>query len=102
MRPLSMLSSVDMLMAKLARPMVKYVIGPLGSLLTLADLPAPGTKRWVMRRKAEAVTAVLGGLLSLEEACRRYRLTNEEFLGWQYAAESTRLGLSAHHPHSAI
>ena len=24
-----------------------------------------------------------GGLLSLEEACERYRLTTEEFLGWQ-------------------
>src|SRR5271154_4052758 len=56
------------------RPRVKYVIGPDGSPLTIADLPAPGTKRWVIRRKAEVVAAVRGGLLSLEEACSRYTL----------------------------
>jgi len=61
------------------RPRVKYVIGPDGSPLTIADLPAPGTKRWVIRRKAEVVAAVRGGLLSLEEACSRYTLTVEEF-----------------------
>src|SRR6266852_3838598 len=64
------------------RPRVKYVIGPDGSPLTIADLPAPGTKRWVIRRKAEVVAAVRGGLLSLEEACSRYTLTVEEFLTW--------------------
>jgi len=56
------------------RPRAKYVIGPDGSPLTIADLPAPGTKRWVIRRKAEVVAAVRGGLLSLEEACSRYTL----------------------------
>src|SRR5664279_2299351 len=66
------------------RPRVKYVIGPDGSPLTIADLPAPGTKRWVIRRKAEVVAAVRGGLLSLEEACNRYMLTVEEFLAWQH------------------
>jgi len=65
------------------RPRFKYVIGPDGSQLTIADLPAPGTKRWVIRRKAEVVAAVRGGLLSLVEACSRYTLTVEEFLAWQ-------------------
>ena len=69
------------------RPRVKYVIGPDGSPLTIADLPAPGTKRWVIRRKAEVVAAVRGGLLSLEEACTRYTLTVEEFLSWQYSID---------------
>src|ERR1051325_8958072 len=69
------------------RPRVKYVIGPDGSPLTIADLPAPGTKRWVIRRKAEVVAAVRGGLLSLEEACARYTLTVEEFLSWQYSID---------------
>jgi len=36
--------------------------------------------RWVIRRKAQVVAAVRGGLLSLEEACSRYMLTVEEFL----------------------
>ena len=47
----------------------KYVIGPDGGPLTIADLPAPGMKRWVIRRKAQVVAAVRGGLLSIEEAC---------------------------------
>jgi len=70
----------------------KYVIGPTGAPLTLADLPPPNTQRWVIRRKAEVVAAVRGGLLSLDEACTRYSLTNEEFLGWQ--ASIDRYGLA--------
>ena len=70
-------------MNKPYRPRVKYVTGPDGRPLTMADLPAPGTKRWVIRRKAQVVAAVHGGLLSLEEACARYTLTIEEFLAWQ-------------------
>ncbi len=74
------------------RARATYVIGPDGSPLTLADLPKPGTTRWVIRRKAEVVAAVRGGLLSLEDACRRYTLTIEEFLAWQRAIE--RFGLA--------
>lgn len=58
------------------------VIGPLGELLTLETLPAPNTRRWVARRKAEVVAAVHGGLLTIEEACDRYRLELEELAGW--------------------
>ena len=65
------------------RSRVNYVIGPDGSPLTVADLPPPGNHRWVIRRKAEVVAAVRGGLLSLEEACDRYVLTVEEYLSWQ-------------------
>lgn len=65
------------------RPRVKYVIGPDGSPLTINDLPPPSTRRWVIRRKAEVVAAVRGGLLSLDEACQRYTLTVEEYLSWQ-------------------
>lgn len=65
----------------------KYVIGPTGAPLTLADLPPPDTQRWVIRRKAEVVAAVRGGLLSLDDACERYRLTSEEFGAWQEAIE---------------
>jgi hypothetical protein len=59
------------------------VIGPSGEPLTIADLPPPETKRWVIRRKAEVVAAVRGGLLTLEEACERYSLSAEEFSSWQ-------------------
>ncbi|BCJ89989.1 hypothetical protein IZ6_07240 [Terrihabitans soli] len=79
-------------MTELPRSKVKYVIGPDGSPLTIADLPPTDTKRWVIRRKAEVVAAVRGGLLSLEEACARYTLTVDEFLGWQ--ASIDRHGLA--------
>jgi hypothetical protein len=53
----------------------------------IADLPSPDTKRWVVRRKAVVVHAVRNGEISLQEACRRYRLSVEEFLAWQRAIE---------------
>lgn len=52
------------------------------------DLPPPNTKRWVIRRKAEVVAAVRSGVISLDEACRRYTLSIEEFLIWQRLIES--------------
>lgn len=41
----------------------QYVVGPTGTPLTLNDLPPSNTDRWVIRRKAEVVAAVRGGLL---------------------------------------
>jgi len=67
------------------------VVGPTGQLLTLSDLPSANTQRWVIRRKAEVVAAVQGGLLSLEDACRRYSLSVEEFLSWQQAIDENGL-----------
>ena len=64
-----------------------HVIGPLGEPLTIADLPSPSTKRWVVRRKAEVVAAVAGGLLTVDEACQRYTLSLEEFTSWQRAVD---------------
>jgi len=85
-------------MTDLVRPRVKYVIGPDGSPLTIADLPPSNTRRWVIRRKAEVVAAVRGGLLSLDEACERYRLSVEEYLSWQHAiARHGMEGLRATH-----
>ncbi|MEN9561436.1 MAG: hypothetical protein RIQ56_709 [Candidatus Parcubacteria bacterium] len=74
----------------------RYVIGPDGSPLTLADLPPKETKRWVIRRKAEVVAAVRGGLLTLEEACNLYSLSLDEFLSWQRSIDKHGLpGLRA-------
>src|SRR6202162_1701392 len=53
----------------------------------ILDLPSPDTKRWVARRKAVVVHAVRNGSLSLQEACRRYKLSVEEFLAWQRAID---------------
>lgn len=59
------------------------VMGPAGQPITVDDLPPPDTKRWVVRRKAEVVAAVRAGLISLEDACKRYTLSVEEFASWQ-------------------
>lgn len=64
-----------------------HVIGPLGEPLTMDDLPPPSTRRWVVRRKAEVVAAVNGGLLTVDEVLERYDLTLEEFASWQRAIE---------------
>ena len=63
------------------------VIGPLGEPLTLDTLPPADTTRWVVRRKAEVVAAVNGGLLSVDEVCERYNLTSEDFASWQRAID---------------
>lgn len=63
------------------------VIGPLGEPLTLDTLPPSNTTRWVVRRKAEVVAAVSGGLLTVDDVCARYGLTVEEFAGWQRAID---------------
>lgn len=51
-------------------------------------LPPPNVTRWTIRRKAAVVTAVANEVLTREEACRRYQLTEEEFAGWQRSFES--------------
>ena len=53
----------------------------------IPELPSPDTQRWVVRRKAVVVHAVRNGTITLQEACRRYNLSVEEFLGWQRAIE---------------
>jgi hypothetical protein len=72
-------------MGRDGRNQISVVIGPDGHPLTMAELPPPQTARWVIRRKAEVVAAVDGGLLTLEQACRRYDLTLEEFMSWEAA-----------------
>jgi hypothetical protein len=67
--------------------------GPDGLVLSIADLPSPDTKRWVMRRKAIIAAAVRGGLITLEEASSRYRLHPQELMSWHYYID--RYGFSA-------
>ena len=64
-------------------PNFKYVRRADGSLLTRGNLPPADTIHWVIGRKADVVMAVNGGLITVEEACSRYSLSSEEFLGWQ-------------------
>jgi hypothetical protein len=65
----------------------QYVVGPTGTPLTLRDLPPAETNRWVIRRKAEVVAAVRGGLNSLQDALTKYLLRAEEFTAGQQALD---------------
>ena len=78
MRSVEIISSISLSPLKTAR-------APDGSVLTIFDLPPANNTRWVARRKAIIVVAVLGGLITTEEACSRYALTPEELLAWQSA-----------------
>ena len=49
----------------------------------MPTLPPAGTRRWVARRKAQVVEAVLSGMIRLDEALRRYELSIEEFSLWK-------------------
>ncbi len=60
-----------------------YPRGPAGEPITLADLPSPDTRRWVKRHKAMVVACVRGGLITLDGACERYRMTMDEYLSWE-------------------
>jgi hypothetical protein len=88
----------ELTMPQVAKERPKSVIGPDGKLLTLDDLPPPNTQRWVARRKAEVVAAVRAGLLSLEDACRRYHLSTEEFMAWQGGDRQAWSGRAAGDP----
>ena len=60
---------------------------PKDESLTLASLPEPGTERWVVSRKAKVVAAIRDGLLTVEEASRRYHLTTDELAEWQISLD---------------
>ncbi len=64
-----------------------YTVDPDGVRSKAANLPPVTTKRWVIRRKAQVVNAVRKGVLSLEEASRRYMLTADEFAAWEKAID---------------
>ncbi|PIE15463.1 MAG: hypothetical protein CSA70_00160 [Rhodobacterales bacterium] len=61
---------------------------PDGSVMTRADLPAADTVRWVASRKASVVRGVVYGLISQEDALKRYGLSREEFFEWVHAVSA--------------
>jgi hypothetical protein len=48
----------------------------------LPDLPSP-SQRWTPRRKAAVIEAVRGDWMPIEEACRLYHISVDEFLAWE-------------------
>ena len=65
-----------------------FVKLPDGSTLSRADLPPKTTTRWVARRKARVVAAVSAGLISAEEACSTYDLSEDELQSWINAVQA--------------
>ena len=66
----------------------RVVTLPDGTQMTRADLPPPGTTRWVARRKAAVVRGVESGLISIDEAIGRYGLSQEEYASWAEMAST--------------
>ena len=58
-----------------------------GSKLSRSDLPPKDTSRWVARRKARVVMAVVGGLITQKEACNLYDLSTDELDSWCIAVK---------------
>ncbi len=56
-----------------------------GEVLSQADLPPEGTVRWVASRKEKVVRAVDCGLITRENALKRWALSDEEFDQWRAA-----------------
>ena len=59
-----------------------YFFGPDGTQISLAQLPPRGLRHWQPRHKAIVVSAVRHGLISLDEALRRYSLSIDRYLCW--------------------
>jgi Protein of unknown function (DUF1153) len=50
-------------------------------------LPPPDIKRWSPGRKAAVVKAARAGVISREEACARYMISEEELIAWEKALD---------------
>jgi hypothetical protein len=48
----------------------------------MPELPSL-SRRWTVRRKAAVIEAVRGGWVPIEEVCRLYKLSVDEFLAWE-------------------
>ena len=57
-------------------------IGVARAKTAAGELPPRDIKRWTARRKAAVVEAVHSGMITIEEVCRRYALSVEEFPSW--------------------
>jgi hypothetical protein len=63
---------------------------------SFGDLPPANVRRWTIRRKAAVLAAVANNVLTREEACQRYQLSEQEFASWQQVFETHGLaGLRA-------
>jgi hypothetical protein len=47
------------------------------------ELPSTTVGRWTVRLKAELVGAVRGGWVPIDEVCRLYGISADEFVAWE-------------------
>lgn len=59
------------------------IAGAANRGLGASSQAAPPNRRWTVRRKAAIVEAVRSGRASLDEVCRAYKLSIDEFLAWE-------------------
>lgn len=59
-----------------------------GTVMTFADLPPDSTRRWVASRKAAVVRGVVYGLISKDDALKRYKISDDEFIEWVRAVST--------------
>ncbi|KEJ88374.1 CtrA inhibitor SciP [Sulfitobacter donghicola] len=59
-----------------------------GTVMTSADLPPTKTRRWVASRKAAVVRGVVYGLITKDDALKRYSLSDDEFIEWVRAVST--------------
>lgn len=52
-------------------------------LNSIPDLPRTSERRWTVRRKAAVIEAVRGGWVPIEEICRVYSISVDEFVAWE-------------------
>ena len=91
LRSRSRTDDLDKLCHALPRVITNRSQRPISEELTFDKLPPSSTTRWVVRRKAEVVAAVDGGLVSIDEACERYNVTLEELASWMRAIDRSGL-----------
>jgi len=71
-------------------------------------LPPADTRRWSSRRKAAVVVATRTGVITREEACQRYLLSDEELASWEAAFDRSGIpglrvtGHRLHRPATSI
>ena len=59
---------------------------------SVPELPPSSERRWTFRRKAVLVEAVRGGWVPIEEVCRLYTLSVDEFLSWERDVDRIGVG----------
>ena len=64
---------------------VENVTGGTEELSWLSQCDREASPRWVISRKVALVRAVGIGQISREEACRRFKISSEEFDAWKIA-----------------